>query len=70
MALPRNENLHEEELNFLKEQLKKINVGIKTFQYGGSVSVVEAQTKLWELREKVMKEISDKEDRYKEDNET
>jgi len=61
--------MQEEELNFLKEELKRINAGIKTFQYGGNVSIVEAQIKLWELREKV-KEIYGQEDRYEEDNET
>jgi len=53
-----NKKMHEEEFNFLKEELKRIDVEIKRIQYGGSLQIVEAQIKLWELREKVMKEIS------------
>ena len=48
-----------EELNFLKEELKKINAGIKTFQYGGNKEIVEAQVKLWELKEKIEGKIND-----------
>ena len=57
MALPRDENLRKEELNFLKEELKKIEARIKEVQYSGSKEVVEAQIRLLELREKIMKEI-------------
>jgi glutathionyl-hydroquinone reductase len=67
-----SQKMHEEELNFLKEELKRIDVEIKRMQYGGSVQLVEAQIKLWELREKVMKEISKFVDiyfaKYKEEN--
>lgn len=48
-----------EELNFLKEELKRINAGIKTFQYGGNKEIVEAQVKLWELKEKIEGKIND-----------
>ena len=60
--------MHEEELNFLKEELKKINAKIKESYYGGRKEDVEAQIKLWELREKI-KEIYDQEDSYEEDRE-
>jgi len=50
--------MHEEELNFLKEELKKVDARIKEIQYGGSKGVVEAQIELWELREKIMKETN------------
>ena len=48
-----------EELNFLNEELKRINAGIKTFQYGGNKEIVEAQVKLWELKEKIEGKIND-----------
>ncbi len=50
--------MHEEELNFLKEELQKVDARIKGIQYGGSKGVVEAQIELWELREKIMKETN------------
>ena len=48
--------MHKEELNFLKEELKRIEARIKKVQYSGSEEVVEGQT-LLELRENIMKEI-------------
>jgi len=48
-----------EELNFLNEELKRINAGIKTFQYGGNKEIVEAQVKLWDLREIIKGKIDD-----------
>jgi len=69
-----SKEMHEEELNFLKDELKRIDVGIKKIQYGGTAESVEAQIKLWELREIIMKEINKFVDiyfaSYKEDNET
>jgi hypothetical protein len=66
-----SKKIHEEELNFLKEELKRIDIEIKRIQYGGSVQIVEAQIKLWELREKIMKELSKFVDIYhEEDRET
>ncbi len=44
------EEMHEGELNFLKEELKKIDNQIKNIIYGGNKDSVEAQIKLWELR--------------------
>jgi len=64
-----SKKMHEEELNFLKEELKKIDNQIKVIIYGGNKDIVEAHTKLWELREKI-KELYDQEGRYEEDNET
>ena len=49
--------MHEEELNFLKEELKKVDARIKEIQYGGSKGVVEAQIELWELREKITSKL-------------
>ena len=46
-----------EELNFLKEELKKINVQIVKLQYGPSV--INSQAILWELRDKIKGEISE-----------
>ena len=63
-----SKKMHEEELNFLKEELKRIDIEIKRIQYGGSVQIVEAQIKLWELREKIMKELSKFVDIYHEEN--
>jgi hypothetical protein len=40
-----------EELVFLREELNKINQQIKNITYGGSKDIVEAQIKLWELRD-------------------
>ncbi|TFB08809.1 hypothetical protein E3V08_02415 [Candidatus Atribacteria bacterium MT.SAG.1] len=55
----KDEKLREEELNFLKEELKRINTKIKTANYAGDkIEMIEAQIKLWELREKIMKDLS------------
>jgi len=45
-----------EELSFLKEELKKINVQIVKLQYGPSV--INSQAILWELRDKIKGEIN------------
>jgi len=45
----------EEKLNFLKEELKKIEDQIKTIQY--NLGVLDSQEKLWKLRDKIMEEI-------------
>lgn len=44
-----------EELNFLKEELKKVNAQIEKLQY--SSGVIESQVTLWELRDKIKGEI-------------
>jgi len=49
--------IFQEEFNFLKEELKKIDEQIKTTTYGGTKDSVESDIKLWELREKIIKEI-------------
>lgn len=46
-----------EELDFLKGELKKINARIEELQYGSGV--INAQAKLWELRDKIKEEISE-----------
>ncbi len=46
-----------EELNFLKEELKKINDKIKELKYGSSV--IEEQEKLWGLKENIEEKIND-----------
>jgi len=48
-----------EELNFLKEELNKINGNIKNIVYGGNKDVVEAQIKLWELRDIIKGKIEE-----------
>jgi len=42
---------------FLKEELKKIDKQIKAITYGGTKDSIEADIKLWELREMIIKEI-------------
>jgi hypothetical protein len=54
------------ELNFLKGELEKINNQIKVTVYGGNKEIVEAQIKLWELKEKIEGKI--KECEYVEEN--
>lgn len=49
--------IFQEEFNFLKEELKKIDKQIKAITYGGTKDSVEADIKLWELREMIIKEI-------------
>lgn len=58
--------MYEGELNFLREELKKIDKQIKVIVYGGNKDIVEAHTKLWELREKIEGKIKDCE--YEEEN--
>jgi len=48
-----------EELNFLKEELNRINGQIKKTVYGGSKDAVEAQIKLWELRDIIKGKIDE-----------
>lgn len=55
----KDEEMYEKELNFLKGELKKIDDEIKTTAYGGNKDYVEAQTKLWELREKIKGKIDE-----------
>jgi len=46
-----------EELNFLKEELKKINTRIEEFGYGpGNLGT---QAKLWELKDKIEGKIDE-----------
>jgi len=53
------EKMKEEEINFLKEELKKIDTKIKAANYASDkIEMIEAQTKLWELREKIVKELN------------
>ena len=48
----------EEELNFLKEELKKIDTKIKTTNYSSDKrETVETQIRLWELRENIFAEL-------------
>ena len=42
----------------MRSYFKKIDNQIKVTVYGGNKDVVEAQIKLWELRENIMKEIN------------
>jgi hypothetical protein len=57
MARIQDKEMHEKELNFLKEELKKIDVEIKmnkcTYR-----DDIRKQLQLWELREKIMEEIN------------
>ena len=57
MAKIQDKEMHEKELNFLKEELKKIDVEIKmnkcTYR-----DDIRKQLQLWELREKIMEEIN------------
>jgi len=54
--------VYQEELNFLKEELKKIDTSIKGMTYIDTINIVEAQTKLWELREEIINKIINSED--------
>jgi len=47
------------ELDFLRGELKKIEKEIKDTQYGGNKDSVEADIKLWELREIIKGKIDD-----------
>jgi len=47
--------VYQEELDFLKEELKKIDTSIKGMTYDDTLNIVEAQMKLWELREEIRK---------------
>ena len=57
MEKTEDKKMHEEELNFLKEELKKIDSEIKMNKCTSTVDI-EKQLKLWELREKIMKEVN------------
>lgn len=54
--------LYQEELNFLKEELKKIDTSIKEMTYTDTMNIAEAQMKLWELREEIINKIINSED--------
>ncbi len=54
-----DKKMREEEINFLKEELKRINDGITSYQYGGTKEATEAQVKLWELREIIKGKLYD-----------
>lgn len=54
--------VYQEELNFLKEELKKIDTSIKGMTYIDTINIVEAQMKLWELREEIINKIINSED--------
>ena len=45
------------EIDFLKKELDKVNQAIKGTAYGGSKDMVEAQIKLWELRDLIKTRI-------------
>ena len=49
--------VYQEELDFLKEELKKIDTSIKGMTYDDTLNIVEAQMKLWELREEIINKI-------------
>lgn len=49
--------MREEEFNFLKEELKKMDAQIKEFGYKSGT--IQTQEKLWELREKVNNKINE-----------
>ena len=57
MARIQDKEMHEKELNFLKEELKKIDVEIKTNKCTYRDDI-RKQLQLWELREKIMDEIN------------
>ncbi len=54
--------IYQEELNFLKEELKKIDTSIKEMTYTDTINIAEAQMKLWELREEIINKIINSED--------
>ena len=54
--------VYQEELDFLKEELKKIDTSIKGMTYDDTLNIVEAQMKLWELREEIINKIINSED--------
>ncbi|HAJ33314.1 MAG TPA: hypothetical protein DCK79_08055 [Candidatus Atribacteria bacterium] len=54
--------IYQEELNFIKEELKKIDTSIKEITYTDTMNIVEAQMKLWELREEIINKIINSED--------
>jgi hypothetical protein len=54
--------IYQEELNFLKEELKKIDTSIKEMTYTDTMNIAEAQMKLWELREEIINKIINSED--------
>ena len=51
MALPKDENLRKREIYFLKKELKRIEDEIENTKYSDP-----KMKKLWELREKIIKE--------------
>jgi hypothetical protein len=55
MGKDADKNLHEEERNFLKEELKRIEDQIKAFNYDSKN--IGSQERLWALREKITHEI-------------
>ena len=54
--------IYQEEINFLKEELKKIDTSIKEMTYTDTMNIAEAQMKLWELREEIINKIINSED--------
>lgn len=52
-----------EELNFLNAELKKINSKIEKSRYDSPLAMA-SQGKLWELRDKIKKEIKELEGNY------
>lgn len=53
------------EIDFLKEELDRINQAIKDTTYGGNKDIIEAQIKLWELRDLIKTRIRAAEGRNK-----
>ena len=53
------------EIDFLKKELDKVNQAIKGTTYGGPKDIVEAQIKLWELRDLIKTRIRAAEGRNK-----
>lgn len=53
------------EIDFLKEELDKVNKAIKATTYIDSKDIIEAQIKLWELRDLIKTRIRAAEGRNK-----
>jgi len=49
--------IHEKESSFLKDELKRIEIQIKAYQYGGDEEILDKITELFKLRKIIVEEI-------------
>ena len=50
--------IHDQEINFLKEELDRIKKQIKNYKYKDSKDNFEGMIELWELRKNIVEEIN------------